>query len=244
MTNANGGEGPDRIVVAIDGPSASGKSTVSRRVAAALAASAAGQAWAHVDSGALYRAVTWKALRDGVKPGDTRAAANVADTARMDFRCENGTVVFTVDGADPGAELRGEAVNENVSWISAVPAVRSRVVRWLRGMTRFGNLVMEGRDIGSAVFPDAALKFYLDAAPEERARRRLLDPAAGGRSPGDSVERVQASLRRRDTIDSGRELAPLRIAEGACVMDTTGMAVESVAAQIADAVRAREKNHK
>lgn len=212
------GQAPYRVA-AIDGPSASGKSTVARRVAQRLG-------WLYVDSGALYRAVTWMALRQGV---DTQCAERVAELAeRLDavFYVEQGAVRFRIDGQEPRAELRGDDVTHHVSPVSAVPRVRRRVVGWLRGMRSLGDLVMEGRDIGTAVFPDADFKFYLDASPEERARRRHRETA--GRVSEEGVRRTAEALRRRDRIDSGRAADPLRVAGDADVIDSTGMAVDEV----------------
>jgi cytidylate kinase len=153
----------------------------------------------------------------------------VAEALPITFFAEQGAVCFEVDGCRPGEALRTEAVNAAVSLVAAVPEVRARVVAWLRAMRRFGRLVMEGRDIGTVVFPDTACKFYLDASPGERARRRFLEE--GGGEPR-SVEQVSASLSRRDRIDSSRQTAPLRRADGAVVIDSTGMRVDDVVAAV------------
>ena len=210
-------------VIAIDGPAASGKSTVARRVAAALGR-------VYVDSGALYRGVTWKALRLGI---DTRNAGRLVAMMRdgeFRFTVVDGAVRFTVDGDDPGMEIRGQDVTDHVSRVAAHPEVREQVVAWLRDMTRFGGLVMEGRDIGTAVFPDTPWKFYLDADAEERARRRHAEMAQS--SGAISQHAIDESLRRRDAIDSGRKKDPLRVAEGARVIDSTRMRIDDVVAEI------------
>ena len=214
-------------IIAIDGPSASGKSTVARRVAAKLG-------WLYVDSGALYRGVTWKALRDGV---DTRAAAAMASLLRgfpIRFSVSAGSVVFTIGGMEPGLELRSETLNRQVSHAAAMPDVRNQVNVWLRGMTTLGDLVVEGRDIGTAVFPAASFKFYLDASSEERARRRYVEIAE--RKDGVSKKDISESLRNRDTIDSSRQKDPLRAAADAVVIDSTGMSVDDVVAFVLDRV--------
>ena len=210
-------------VVAIDGPSASGKSTVARRTAEALG-------WIYVDSGALYRGMTWKALREGVdttKPADVVA---LLPRLQWEFTEEQRAIRFTIDGEDPGQQLRSELVREAVSDIAAIPEVRAFIVGELRQMIEFGSLVMEGRDIGSVVFPDTPFKFYLDASPVERARRRAAELAqAEGR--GD-VQQVLSSLTRRDQKDSGRKTAPLQIPLGARVIDSTQMNIAEVVALI------------
>lgn len=209
------------ITVAIDGPSASGKSTVARKAAQALG-------FHYVDSGAVYRGLTWKCLREGVDTEDGAAVTDLVDRVRFEWFVEEGAVRFTLDGEDPGAQVRSVPVQEHVSDVAAVPEVRVRVVKLLRDTTHFGSLVMEGRDIGTVVFPDTPYKFYLDADPEERARRRhqeMLKTAAADTT----VDKVFASLQRRDRKDSTRKTAPLQIALGAQVIDSTKMRAEEVA---------------
>jgi cytidylate kinase len=207
------------IAVAIDGPSASGKSTVARLSARELG-------FLYVDSGSLYRGLTWKCLREGVDTEDPQAVIELAEKTRLDFFVEEGAVRFTLDGEDPGPQIRSMPVQERVSDVAAVPEVRSLIVRHLRETTRFGNVVMEGRDIGTVVFPDTPYKFYLDADPEERARRRHQELV---QTAGDTtVDNVLASLQRRDRKDSTRKTAPLQIALGAKVIDSTSMRAEDV----------------
>jgi cytidylate kinase len=147
----------------------------------------------------------------------------------VDFYVAEGSVRFRVGGRDVSAELRSEAVNRAVSHVSAAPEVRRQVVAWLRGLTKFGPLVMEGRDIGSAVFPDTALKFYLDASPEERARRRHAELAPDA---GVSRRAVGDSISRRDRIDSGLGADPLRVSPGAMVIDSTSLSIDEVVRMI------------
>lgn len=218
-----------RQVIAVDGPSASGKSTVARRAAAALG-------WVYVDSGALYRGVTWRALCLGVDVRQPGALVRMLPGLDIALRLEEGAVRFTVDGKDPGDALRSREVTDAVSLVSTVPEIRARIVDLLRGMTRFGPLVVEGRDIGSVVFPDTPFKFYLDASPEERARRRHRE-AAGAVSAGAGVVEVAQSLSRRDQLDSSRAAAPLRIAQGAVVIDSTALGIDQVVAFILERVR-------
>jgi cytidylate kinase len=215
-------------VVAIDGPSASGKSTVAWRTAQALG-------WIYVDSGALYRGMTWKALREGVDIARPEDVAALVPRLQWAFIEEERAIRFTIDGEDPGQQLRSELVREAVGDIAAIPEVRAFIVGELRKMAGFGSLVMEGRDIGSVVFPDTPFKFYLDASPVERARRRAAELAqAEGR--GD-VEVVLNSLTRRDQKDSGRKIAPLQIPLGARVIDSTQLGIDEVVALILGKLR-------
>ena len=210
-------------VIAIDGPSASGKSTVARKVAAGLG-------YQYVDSGALYRGIAWKAAELGA---DVSVPSEVvAAMARMQvvFFVEAGAVRYRIDGVEPRAEIRTERVSELVSQVAAIPEVRTRVTQWLRDMATLGNLVMEGRDIGTVVFPVADAKFYLDASPEERARRRHAELKPSGETA--DVDRVMTSLKNRDQRDTGRKTAPLKLADDAQIVDTTGLDIDQVVAEI------------
>jgi cytidylate kinase len=213
---------PDNVI-ALDGPSASGKSTVARKVAARLG-------YKYVDSGALYRGLAWKVIESGLDPADPVAVMATMQRMKVDFRDENDAVRYQIDGYEPREEIRTEKVNESVSFVAAIPEVRAQVTQWLRDMVRFGNLVMEGRDIGTVVFPAARAKFYLDASPEERARRRHAELKTES-APSD-VGRVMVSLANRDQRDSGRKTAPLKLAEDAQVVDTTGLNIEQVVDEI------------
>ena len=214
----------ETVVVAIDGPSASGKSTVSKEVALSLE-------FTYVDSGSLYRGLTWKAIRSGLDMKNAVAVVEWLPGVQIDFFVENRVVRFTMDGEDPGLQLRSEPVRESVSDIAAIPEVRTFVVRHLRDMVRFGNIVMEGRDIGSVVFPMTPFKFYLDADPEERARRRFEEQVKM-EGKGD-VNAVLDSLKRRDQKDTTRKTAPLQIPLGARVINTTSMSIQEVVELIA-----------
>lgn len=215
--------------IAIDGPSASGKSTVAREVARAFG-------WLYVDSGALYRAMTWHALQCGVKPVERQDVLRLLGEAKWEFTVKDGALQFTVDGRDPGEAIRGEAVRENVSIIAAIPEVRAFIVDRLRETTEFGPVVMEGRDIGTVVFPATPWKFYLDADPAVRAQRRLKD-IVQLEGQGD-VNAVHASLQRRDTLDRSRLTAPLHVASDADVIDSSSMTAQQVADYIVARVRA------
>lgn len=218
----------ENCVIAIDGPSASGKSTVARRVAAALG-------MLYVDSGAVYRGVTYHVLQEGADTSSEEQTVAALRRMPIEFSVDSGAVVFAVNGVRLVSELRGQDVTQHVSPVAAVPEVRRQVTDWLRDMRGFGGLVMEGRDIGTAVFPDAGFKFYLDASAEERARRRHAEgPGAGGEA---SVEDVSESLKRRDRIDSTRATAPLKVADGSVIVDTTGMSIDEVVGAIVAHVR-------
>lgn len=217
------------VVVAIDGPSASGKSTVSKQVACKLE-------FAYVDSGSLYRGITWKCIRENVDVRDSAAVLDLLPRIAIEFYVADRVVGFTMDGEDPGQQIRSEPVRESVSDIAAIPEVRVFINEKLRQMVQFGNLVMEGRDIGSVVFPDSPFKFYLDADPEERARRRHAE-LVQTEGQGD-VEKVLHSLLRRDQKDTTRKTAPLQIPLGAKVINSTSLSIEEVTAIIVADVKA------
>ena len=206
-------------IVAVDGPSASGKSTVSRRTAQAVG-------FIYVDSGALYRGITWKCVKEGVDVKDSQAVTNLLIRMNMELVLKDSAVGYLIDGEDPGQEIRAEPVRERVADIASQQAVRVYIVEKLRLMTKFGSLVMEGRDIGTVVFPDTPFKYYLDADPEERARRRAAEIKV--QEGTEDVGAVLSSLRRRDQKDSSRATAPLQIALGAKIINSTGMTIEQV----------------
>jgi cytidylate kinase len=207
-------------VVAIDGPSGSGKSTVARAVARELGLEV-------LDTGAMYRAVTAAVLRAGVPADDGGRVAAVA--AAVAIEVADG--VTRLDGEDISAEIRGPAVTEAVSTVSAHPEVRAELVRRQRAWADdHGGGVVEGRDIGSVVFPDAPVKVFLTASGEERARRRQLDEAAAAREV--SVAELRDAMDRRDTADSTRAVSPLQTADGATMVDTTGRSPEDIVAEI------------
>jgi len=217
------------LVIAIDGPSASGKSTVARLTAKKLG-------FNYVDSGSFYRGITWKALREGLDTTDSEQI--IALINRIEFICflRDGAVMFTIDGEEPGDQIRSQPVQEHVSDIAAIPEVRAFLVRRLRDTARLGSLAMEGRDIGTVVFPDSPFKYYLDADPDERARRRYNELA--DKAGYSNVSEVFDSLARRDRKDTTRKAAPLQIALGAKVIDSTGMVAEQVVDIITREVRA------
>jgi cytidylate kinase len=215
-----------RLVVAVDGPSGSGKSTISRRLALSLHAR-------YLDTGAMYRAVTWAVLRDGVDPEDQAAVAEVARrtglTVGTDPRCSQ----VEVDGTPVDRPIRGPEVTQSVSAVASVPEVRALLVAQQRRIIVDAvRVVVEGRDIGTVVAPDADLKIYLTASADERARRRSAETAT-------AYAATAADLARRDAIDSGRVADPLRQADDAVIVDTTGLDIDQVVAKLAALLRDR-----
>lgn len=209
-------------VVAIDGPAGSGKSTVARAAAARLGLEV-------LDTGAMYRAVTLAVLDAGADPGDEAACARAAGAARIDL----GLRVL-LDGRDVTEAIRGPAVTAAVSAVSAHPSVRRALVAHQRAWAEaHGGAVVEGRDIGTVVFPDAPVKVFLTASDDERARRRARDEAAADRAA--DVEAIRADLVRRDALDSGRATSPLVAAPDALIVDSTQRSVDEVVAVIVEA---------
>jgi cytidylate kinase len=208
-----------RLVIAIDGPVGAGKSTGARRLAEALG-------YVYVDSGAMYRAMGWKAVHSGVDLRDRERIAALA--VATDIRVVPGATSprVLVDDRDVTAELRNRAMDEASSVVSTYPEVRRRLVALQRAMAEAGGIVMDGRDIGTVVFPDADLKFYLDADLTVRAARRLQDLRRTGTDA--DLEAVQADVVRRDARDRGRETSPLTAAADAIRIDSTGLDPDEV----------------
>jgi CMP/dCMP kinase len=211
------------IAVAIDGPMGSGKSTIAREVARRLG-------YRHVDTGAMYRAVAAAALRRGVSPDDDGALAGLAARVGVEVgQSGDGSRVY-VDGDDVTSALRTVEVNRIVGQVARVPDVRAALRGAQRALGAAGGVVMEGRDIGSVILPDAAVKVFLTASPEERARRRQAELAAAGETvPLDEVRRIEAEDDRAATT---REVAPLVVAEDATVIDSTDLPVDDVVARV------------
>jgi cytidylate kinase len=203
-------------IIAIDGPAGSGKSTEARAVAARLGLD-------YLDTGAMYRGVTFAALRRGIDPAEAEQVARMVLDVELSVTPEG----VVVDGTDATIEIRGPEVSRAVSIVAANPEVRTEMVRRQRAWAEaHGGGVLEGRDIGTVVFPDASLKVYLTADPEVRAQRRSQEVSDL------DYETVAADLARRDALDQGREASPLTEAADAVVVDTTGLAVEEIVARI------------
>jgi cytidylate kinase len=207
------------LIVAIDGPSGAGKGTVARAVAAELG-------YRHVDSGAMYRAVGWKALQSGVPLDDETALTALAERSRIEVSAH----AVTIDDADVTRAIRTPEIDRAAAAVARLPRVRTVLVDRQRSMGRAGGIVMEGRDIGTVVFPDADVKIYLDASAEERARRRAQDPAHTG-VPRD-LSTVATLLTERDRSDATRTASPLYAAADATVIDTTGMTISDVVSRV------------
>ena len=209
----------DPIVIAIDGPSASGKSTNAKIIAAALG-------YAYVDTGAMYRTLAWHALQQGVDATDAEAVAALCRNWQAELVNRGGSIWLEVDGVFPEAEIRTEETSAAVSHVAAVPFVRDWMKERQRSCVQFGNLVMEGRDIGSNIFPETPHKFYMDASATVRQARRDADG-------------VQDNLAARDERDSTRAASPLMVAEGATIINNAGETPEQTSARIMGLVRAK-----
>ncbi|MEU2042355.1 (d)CMP kinase [Nocardia niwae] len=212
--------GTSPLVVAMDGPSGTGKSSVSRRLATRLGAR-------YLDTGAMYRVATLRVLRAGIELTDTAAIAAAVKELPLSIGTDPSREVIELDGEDVRSEIRGDAVTKAVSAVSAVPEVRELLVAMQRDITAAaGRIVVEGRDIGTVVLPAADAKIYLTASAEARAHRRNQQNIAEGR--GDDYAGVLADVQRRDTLDSTRKVSPLRPAEDAVDVDTSELSMDEV----------------
>ena len=215
-------------VVAIDGPSGAGKSSVSKIVGGRLG-------YLHVDSGALYRIMTWQCLENGVDTDDSAAVAAFAEKVEIACRPEAGRIAYYVKGEEPGNRIRMPEINAHASKVAIVKAVRDRITALLRGLTAHGSLVVEGRDITTTVFPDTPARFYLTASAEARARRRQKEEVEKGIA-NQSAEAVKASLLARDQVDSTRQYAPLRKADGVLEIDSSDLTLDEVVETVMNAL--------
>ncbi len=200
-------------MIAIDGPSGAGKGTLARTVAERLS-------YKHIDTGAMYRAVAWKALEEGVPLDNDALVAALA--SRAEYKQDDGTI--TIDGHDVTKAIRTPEIDKAAASVARLPQVRRELVRQQQAMGKDGGVVMEGRDIGTVVFPTADLKLYIDASAEERARRRAADPT----HTASNVASVQTDMAARDKSDSTRLIGALAIATDAVYIDTTSMPIEQV----------------
>jgi cytidylate kinase len=209
-----------RISITIDGPAGAGKSTVARKLAEHLG-------FTYIDTGAMYRAVTYKALREGVDLKDEEALSRVAAAFRFEVAADkDGIPRVYLDGEEVTEEIRSPAVSRNVSLVARVGGVRKEMVRRQREMARNGNVVMEGRDAGTVILPEAEFKFFLTASREERARRRQAELREKGLEV--SLEQMAAEIEERDRIDSTREVSPLHPAHDAQIIDCSQLSAEEV----------------
>lgn len=220
-----------KLIVAIDGPAGSGKSTVARKLAQRLG-------YTHIDTGALYRGVALLALRKKADLSDEAGVAGASAQARFEFRqLPEGNTLF-IDGENVGKAIRTEEVSAAASKVSAFPAVRDSLLELQRSLGKHGGVVLEGRDIGTVVFPQAEVKVFLTASIEERARRRSAELQAKGEAV--DLETVKREMAQRDKQDATRAVAPLKKAPDAIEVDTSTMAIESVLDRLESIVRNAE----
>lgn len=205
------------MVIAIDGPAGSGKSTVAKLLAQRLG-------YLYVDTGAMYRGLTWKALKEKINLEDQDKLISLTRQTEILLKEEGGKLKVFVDGEEVTEAIREESVTNNAFYIARTPSVRAEMVKQQRRMAKGNNLVMEGRDIGTVVFPEAELKVYLDASSKERARRRFLE-LKEKRTKTD-LEQIEEEVKIRDEKDKTRKVAPLKVAKGSFVIDNTRMKIE------------------
>jgi len=217
------------LVITIDGPAASGKSTIARLAAQRLGAS-------FLDTGAMYRAVTLAAINAGVDMSDQKQLLAVLKKSRFQFAAKEGKMLVILDGVDVTDRIRSPEVTDNARCIASSPKVRGKLVEMQRHFAaKEERIVTEGRDQGTVAFPDAGIKFYLTAHLTERARRRQAELHEKG--IGSSIEEIQASLEKRDRSDQNRTVGPLKIARDAIIIDTTNLSIEQVVKKILDFVK-------
>lgn len=220
-----------KLIVAIDGPSGAGKSSVTRALAERIG-------YTQIDTGAMFRVVALMAHRKGVNRDDEEALAQLCDGLDIEFAFLAGAPVVLANGEDVSSQIRSPEISLLTSKVAAVPAVRSHLLAIQRKMGAQGGVVLEGRDIGTVVFPDADLKFFLTASAAERGRRRFAELTAKGALV--TLEQTVAEVVMRDEQDMNRESAPLRRAEDAIEIDSTGLSLEEVIALMENYVRQRE----
>ncbi len=225
------------MIIAIDGPSGAGKSTLAKRLARELG-------FTYMDTGALYRALALKVLRQGVDLADDARMAELLSSTAIDLREERGKLEVLMDGQDVAGDIRTPEVSQTASKASALGSVRARLLELQRDLGKRGSVVAEGRDIGTVVFPDAEVKIFLDASVGERARRRYQELRAAGRSV--QLEETLREMAERDRRDSERDLAPLCQAADAVRVDSSAVDAEQVAAMVLDLVNQRKarKNYR
>jgi len=219
------------LIIAIDGPSGAGKSTLGRRLARELGL-------LYIDTGAMYRAVALAAAREGADLSDAERVGEVARRASIRLEGDPDSLRVILDGRDVSKEIRGEGTGRAASVVSTIPDVRREMVRRQREMGAQGGVVLDGRDIGTVVFPSADVKFFLTAVPEERARRRFDEERS--KAHEQNFEETLADINERDRRDSTRDDSPLRIADDAVVIDTTELPVEEVFARMLQVIRGRQ----
>jgi cytidylate kinase len=218
----------DFKVIAIDGPAGAGKSTIAKKLAGRIG-------YTYIDSGAMYRALTLKVLREGITLKEQDRIINLA--VETDINFINNSIYL--DGVLADVEIREENVNRNVSYIAAIPEVRKLMVELQRRISKNKNVVMDGRDVSTVIFPSAYVKLYVTASVDERAKRRFNELKQKGFTA--EIQDIKAQIEKRDSIDSTREDSPLAIADGAVIIDTTGKGVEEILDIIISIIKSREE---
>jgi cytidylate kinase len=219
------------LVIAIDGPSGAGKSTLARLLARHLG-------YVYIDTGAMYRAVGWKAGQEGIDPADEQGLAELCGRIEIAIGNDGDARRFMVNGIDVTGDIRTPEMGMMASAVSKSSAVRAQLLDLQRRLGANGGVVMDGRDIGTVVFPDADVKFYLDASAEERGRRRYAELREKGMDV--DLERITSEIRERDRQDSGRTIAPLRKAEDAVLIDSSSMTIDAVLAAMLSHIERRK----
>jgi cytidylate kinase len=222
------------LIIAIDGPSGAGKSTLAKRLAKELG-------FVYLDSGAIYRALALKVLRQGVDLADDTRLAELVGSTEIDLQEKDGRLKVLLDGMDVAAEIRTPEVSQMASKVSALKIVRERLLDLQRDIARRGSVVAEGRDIGTVVFPDAEVKIFLHASAEERARRRCAELRAAGRT-ADLAETLR-EMAERDKRDSERDLAPLRMADDALRIDSSTVGADELAIRVLSEIRKKARQN-
>lgn len=224
----------NRLIIAIDGPSGAGKSTLAKRLAKDLG-------FIYLDTGAMYRALALKVLRQAVDLADDSRLGQLVDETEIDLRHRDGNLDVLLDGEDVSGQIRTPAVSQMASKVSALKKVRDRMLVLQRALGRRGSVVAEGRDIGTVIFPGAEVKIYLDASPEERARRRCQELTAAGRQV--DLQETLREIEERDQRDRGRDIAPLCKAADALLVDSSSVDAEQVAALVLNQIKNKAREN-
>lgn len=223
-----------RLIIAIDGPSGAGKSTLAKRLAKDLG-------FIYLDTGAMYRALALKVLRQAVDLADDSRLGRLVDETDIDLRHRAGNLEVLLDGEDVSGQIRTPVVSQMASKVSALKKVRDRMLVLQRAMGQRGSVVAEGRDIGTVIFPRAEVKIYLDASPDERARRRCRELTAAGRQA--DLQETLREIEERDKRDSERDIAPLCKAEDALLVDSSSVDAEQVAALVLNQIKNKAREN-
>jgi len=208
-----------RLIITIDGPSAAGKSTMAKMLAKELG-------YLYLDTGSMYRAVAWKMISSEVDPKNRKKIIELAESCRISFHRKGDEIRLLCEGKDISDKIREERIGEVASLVSVIPEVRRELVTIQRDMAKKGGIVLEGRDTGTVVYPDADIKFYLDASPQERGKRRFLE--LKDKSIAKDLENITKEIKMRDHRDSRRKHSPLKKAANAIYIDTTCLKIEEV----------------